>query len=68
MYADAAGPPSTYNPDKEPYGMGGLCLELGLAWQVSRKHIKPFLELANDTQNNPDSINSEELCAQIFQM
>ena len=64
VYSDAAGEKTKYN--EHSYGMGGVCYEAPLAWQMARKIYVPFLNSARDTQTNPESISSEELLAQQF--
>ena len=62
VYSDAAGEASRWN--KCSYGMGGICWEARLAWQMKRSLYLPYLRNSADSNKNPDSISSEELLAQ----
>lgn len=43
--------------------MGGICFDLGFAWQCSRRVFVPFLNSAKDSQKDKLHINAEELLA-----
>ena len=63
-YADATGPPSPLNTIR--YGMGGLCMEQNLAWQMKDSVYLPFLAKFHDSRPTMYHISIEELLAQQF--
>ena len=70
IFSDAAGSPPPWIPSSSSgyYGMGGISWEMKLAWQMPKKVYNQWLANANDTQSNPNSINSEELTAQLMSL